>query len=137
MVLEEVARSVVPKRLALHHIGIAPSTYYRWRRAYEREGLKGLDDRCSSPRRVWNRVTGEQRDTVIEQALLHPQEPPRQIAFIVTDTCGFSISESTVYRILKAKGLVPEREVRGFQAGDEYFDKPTRVNEQWQRDATS
>jgi putative transposase len=136
MVLEEVERSAVPKRLALRHIGIAPSTYYRWRRAYECEGLSGLDDRCSGPRRVWNRVTDEQRDIVIEHALLHPQEPPRQIAFMVTDTCGFSISESTVYRILKAKGLIPDRDVRGFPAGDEYLDKPTRVNEQWQIDAT-
>jgi len=136
MVLEEVDRRVVPKRLALRHIGIAPSTYYRWRRAYEREGLKGVEDCCSGPRRVWNRVTDEQRDIVIEQALLHPQEPPRQIAFMVTDTCGFTIAESTVYRILKAKGLIPDREVRGFPAGDEYFEKPTRVNEQWQIDAT-
>lgn len=136
MVLEEVEHSVVPKRLVLKHIGIAPSTYYRWRCAYERDGFKGLEDRCSNPRRVWNRVTDEERDTVVEQALRHPEEPPRQIAFMVTDGCGFSVSESTVYRILKAKGLVADREMKGFAAADEYSDKPTRVNEQWQIDAT-
>ena len=85
---------------------------------------------------MWNRVTEEERDAVIEQALRHPDEPSRQIAFRVTDACGFSVSESTVYRILKAKGLVAAREVKGFPAGDEYPDKPTRVNEQWQTDAT-
>ncbi len=46
------------------------------------------------------------------------------------------MSESTVYRILKAKGLIPDREVKGFPAVDEYTDKPKRVNEQWQIDAT-
>jgi RNA-directed DNA polymerase len=136
MVLEEVDRSVVPKRLALSHIGIAASTYYRWRRAYECEGLKGLGDRCSGPQRVWNRLTDVERDTVIEQALLHPEEPPRQIALMVTDSCGFSVSESTVYRILKEKGLIPDREVKKFAAAGEYSEKPLRVNEQWQIDAT-
>ena len=60
----------------------------------------------SRPAPWWTRVTDEERDTVIEQALLQPEEPPRQIAFMVTDHCGFSVSESTVYRVLKAKGLI-------------------------------
>ena len=136
MILKEVEGSLVPKRLALRHMGIAPSTYYRWHRAYACEGMKGLEDRCSGPKRVWNRLTGEEQDGVVEQALLHPQEPPRQIAFLVTDRCGFSVSESTVYRILKAKGLIPDREVRSLPAAEEYKDKPRRINEQWQLDAT-
>ena len=136
MVIEEVERRLVPVRTALKHMGIPSSTYYRWRKAYRRDGLDGLRDRPSDPRRVWNQVTAEERDTVIEQALKNPDEPSRQVAFRVTDECGFSISESTVYRILKAIGLVPDREVKGFPAGDEYVDKPTHVNEQWQTDAT-
>ena len=136
MIVEEVERQVVPRYLALKHMGIPASTYYRWRKRYWRCGLEGLKDRPSVPQRVWNRVTDEERDTVIEQALLYPDEPSRQIAFRVTDTCGFSVSESTVYRILKKKGLVPDREILGFPAGDAYLDKPQRVNEQWQIDAT-
>jgi len=136
LILKEVDRSCASKRSTLQHIGIAPSTYYRWRRAYKRDGLEGLEDGSAGPQRVWNRVTDDERDIVIEKGLLHPQETPRQIAFIVTDTCGFSISESTVYRILKAKGLIPDREVKTFPAGDEYCDKPKHVNEQWQIDAT-
>jgi len=136
MVVEEVERGMVPACVALQHMGVASSTYYRWRKAYRRGGLEGLRDHSREPRRVWNRVTEEERDAVIEQALRHPDEPSRQIAFRVTDACGFSVSESTVYRILKAKGLVAAREVKGFPAGDEYPDKPTRVNEQWQTDAT-
>lgn len=136
MIVEEVERRVIPRYVALKHMGIPPSTYYRWRSAYRRDGLEGLRDRSSVPQRIWNRVTDEERDTVIEQALRHPEEPSRQIAFRVTDTCGFSVSESTVYRILKTKGLIFDREIKGFPAGDEYHDKPTRVNEQWQTDAT-
>ena len=107
-ILKEVDQSLVPKRVTLRHMGIPPSTYYRWRQAYERKGLDGLEDRASGPPRVWNRVTDQERDCIMEQALLHPEEPARQIAFLVTDRCGFSVSESTVYRILKAKGLIPD-----------------------------
>lgn len=135
-IVEAVEHRVVPVRVVLKHMGIPPSTYYRWRKAYRCDGLKGLIDRSSEPHRFWNRITDEERDTVIEQALRHPEEPSRQIAFRVTDGCGFSVSESTVYRILKVKGLIPDREIKGFSAGDEYMDKPTRVNEQWQIDAT-
>lgn len=136
MIIEDVERRLVPTRAALKHMGIPSSTYYRWRKAYRRDGVEGLDDRSSEPHRVWNQVTDNERDTVIEQALRHPDEPSRQVAFRVTDECGFSVSESTVYRILKTKGLIPDREVKGFPAGDEYVDKPTCVNEQWQTDAT-
>ena len=125
-----------PRRVVLGHMGIASSTYYRWRAAHEREGLSGLKDRSPHAVRVWNRLTQDEHDTVVEQALLNPEEPARQIAFRVTDSCGFSVSESTVYRILKAKGLISDREVKGFPASDEYTDKPKRVNEQWQIDAT-
>jgi putative transposase len=136
MILEEVEKSVLPKRAALKHMSIAPSTYYRWRSAYENEGTDGLEDKPAKSLRVWNRLTQKEHETVVEQAILHPEEPPRQIAFMVTDGCGFSVSESTVYRILKAKGLIPDREVKGFPAAEEYTDKPRRVNEQWQIDAT-
>jgi transposase InsO family protein len=136
MILEEVEKSVLPKRVVLEHMSIPSSTYYRWRSAYENEGIDGLKDRPSKCSRIWNRLTQKERETVVEQAILHPEEPPRQIACRVTDSCGFSVSESTVYRILKAKGLIPDREVKGFPAASEYTDKPRSINEQWQIDAT-
>jgi transposase len=134
--IQQVQQSCLPKRVILKQLGIAASTYYRWLEAYIQNGLAGLQDKSSSPYRVWNRLLPHERDTVIEQALTHPEEPPRQIALRVTDSCGFSISESSVYRILKAKGLIVEREIKGFPAAEEYSYKPKRVNEQWQIDAT-
>jgi transposase-like protein len=78
MILEEVERSVVPKQVVLSHMGIPSSTYYRWRAVYERDGVSGLEDRSPQAVRVWNRLTQEEHDTVVEQALVNPEEPPRR-----------------------------------------------------------
>lgn len=136
MVIEKVEGHFLPRAVALEQMGIPSSTYYRWRNVYRRDGVAGLRDNASRPQRIWNRVTNEERDCIIEQALQNPEDPPRQLAFLITDTRGFSVSESTVYRVLKAKGLIPDREIKGFPAGDEYSHTPKRVNEQWQTDAT-
>ena len=54
----------------------------------------------------------------------------------MTDRCGFTVSESSVYRILKAEGLIREVQLRSFPAESEYRIKTTRPNQQWQTDAT-
>ena len=65
-----------------------------------------------------------------------PARSPREVSCQVTDTCGFTVSESSVYRILKAEGLIREVQLRGFPAESEYRIKTTRINQQWQTDAT-
>ena len=54
----------------------------------------------------------------------------------MTDKPRSFISESTVFRVLKAEGLIRSRNLRCFPAGPEYKYKPKRINEQWQTDAT-
>ena len=48
-------------------------------------------------------------DRVREIALLYPELSPREVACHLSDHGGFSVSESTVYRILKAAGWDPKR----------------------------
>ena len=42
---------------------------------------------------------------VLETALQQPDLSPRELAFHVTDHAGFTVSEATVYRVLKRHGL--------------------------------
>ena len=60
IILEEVERSVLSKRVTLKHMSIASSTYYRWRSAYENEGRNGLEDKPAKSSRIWNRLTQEE-----------------------------------------------------------------------------
>lgn len=135
-VLRVVESSGVSIRGALSQLGIPESTYYRWRRRFRDDGTRGLVDRSPFRGRSWNQILPQEREKVMQIALLYPEWSSRQVSCHVTDSCGFSISESTVYRILKRAGLIRSPEVRTFPAGPEYSVKTRRPNEQWQTDAT-
>ena len=134
--MELVRRSPLPKRCTLKELGVPKSTYYRWQRRYREEGEVGLLDGKPAPGTVWNRLRPEEERVILTEALQEPDRSPRELACWCTDQAGFSVSESTVYRVLKRHGLIREVNVVGFPAGKEYRVKTTRVNEQWQSDAS-
>ena len=51
-----------------------------------------------------------------------PELSPRQLASWITDNIGFSVSKSTVYRILREEGPVKRPEMR-LATGREYHRK--------------
>jgi hypothetical protein len=78
----------------------------------------------------------QERAKILKVALLYPEWSSREIGCHVADTCGFTVSESTVYRILKEAGWIQPKEVRTFPAGEENRVKTNRPNQMWQTDAT-
>jgi putative transposase len=134
--LRVVMSSEMPVYRTLRALDIPKTTYYRWHRNWRNMGLEGLHD--IKPKRLgsWNRLLPYQEDKIVETATLNPDWTSRQISFYITDHEGFSVSKTTVYRKLKAAGMVVVRESKTFPASDEYHIKTTRVNEQWQIDAT-
>jgi len=73
---------------------------------------------------------------VVDVALDQPELTPRELAWHLTDTHEYFISESSVYRILKAHDLVTSPQFIVMSAAD-VFQKPTRyVHELWQTDFT-
>jgi hypothetical protein len=81
-------------------------------------------------------LTSAERETILDVSRDEPQWSPREVACFVTDNKGFSVSESSVYRLLKRMELVKERGLRTFPAGPEYHTKTLRPNQQWQTDST-
>lgn len=123
-------------RDALKRLDIPKSTYYRWRAKYKRLGLDGLKDRRPTPKRQWNAITPEEKNRILELANEFPEMSSREISFYITDNEQFTVSESTVYKILKKEGLIRSTDIQSFPAAKEYHTKPLAVNEQWQTDAT-
>jgi putative transposase len=125
-VMEKVATSRAPKLRVLREIGVPKSTYYRWRtRAAPR----------SSRRIPWNRLTEGERQRVLTVARASPAWSSRQVARWITDNNDFSVSESTVFRILKSEGLVRRIEVP-VPASNEYRHKTTAPHQLWATDAS-
>ena len=87
-------------------LGIPRSTYYHWRGAKPRRPTARGTDWVPSPRRAWNRLRDEEVAKVLEYAHEYPDIASRELACKLTDEAGFSVSESTVYRILKRHNLV-------------------------------
>jgi hypothetical protein len=63
-------------------------------------------DHRPTPHRVWNRIPDHVRERIVALALDQPDLSPREAAVEFTDRERPFVSESSVYRLLKARGLV-------------------------------
>jgi len=130
-VLERVEGSPGSRRKVMGELGVPKSTYYRWR-ARQRQG-KLLNKPHGD--RSWNALTPEEKTAVLETAMEYTDLSSRQLAAWITDNKDFSVSESTVYRILRREGLIKSPEMK-LAAGKEYHTKTTRPHQMWATDAS-
>ena len=79
----------------LDKLGIPKTTFYRWYDRFPAFGDAGLEDRNSSPGRVWNRIPDDVRGQIIDLALEETQLSPRELAVRFTDTRCQRRSKST------------------------------------------
>ncbi len=131
-VLVRVAYSGLPKGRVLRQLGVPRSTYYRWLKRKDHQGLEDHPGRGNPP---WNRLASLEIERVLWSAREMPKLSCRQLAAWTTDNTGFSVSESTVYRILRREGLV-KRASMGRAAGKEYHHKTTGPHQMWATDAS-
>jgi transposase InsO family protein len=135
-IIRTVEASHLPARQTLAMLGIPRTTYYRWYARWSEGGFDALEDTPSHPGSVWNRLPDETRADIIEFALEHEDLTPRELAVKYTDEKQYFVSESSVYRILKAEDLVTAPAHIVMRAANEFRDKTTRPNELWQTDFT-
>lgn len=76
------------------------------------------------------------RSRILDMALDEPDLSPRELAVKFTDTQKYFVSEASVYRLLKAHGLVTSPAFIVIKAADEFHDKTTAPNQLWQTDFT-
>ena len=135
-ILRSVEGSSLPICEALARLDVSASTYYRWRRKFRTRGLAGLKDQATRNGATWNRLLDEEQEGIIEVARHHPEWSSREVSCHLADSCGFTASESTIYRLLKKRGWVKPRQLKTFPASDEYAHQTSHPNQQWQTDAS-
>ncbi len=85
---------------------------------------------------MWNRLPEDIRGQLIAPALDEPALPPRELAVRLTDERRYSVSEASVYRLLKANDLITGPAYIVVKAADAFKDKTTAPNQLWQTDFT-
>jgi len=108
--------------------------YYRWYVRYEKYGYEGLAPLQPNRKYFWNQIPANERQKVVEIALELPELSPEELAHYITDHEGWFISESSVYRILKSRGLITSPTHIVMAAADEFKDKTIGINQMWQTD---
>jgi putative transposase len=135
-VIRLVEGSELSVRQTLQELGVNRATFYAWYRRYRADGEAGLTPKPLAARRYWNRIPPPIRQRVVDAALADPERSPRELAWQLTDRTGHFLSESSVYRILKAHDLITSPAFVVITAADRFAHPTTRPNELWQTDFT-
>ena len=105
--------------LTCRHFGISRQTFYRWKRRYDREGARGLEDRPRHPKRVRQHTwSWEVEQEVLRLRQKYPRWGKDKLA-VLPELKG-KVSVSTVGRILqylKRTGRLKEPILRAVSAG--------------------
>ena len=124
-IVERLEGQTGRKRQTLMEMGVARSSYYRWR------GLKEPKPKA----RPWNRITPNEEHRILAVAREFPELSSRQISVWITDNEGFAVSESTVYRLLRRDGLVKRAEFE-IAAAKEYHTRTSHAHQMWSTDCS-
>lgn len=134
-IIQTVERSELGVNRTLQEFGIHKSTFYKWYNAYLEKDKEGLEP-LKNKRQQWNAIPEQQKQLVVEIALDYPTLSARELSVKLTDEQQVFISESSIYRILKARGLITTPAYVLMSAGKEFTKKTHFVHEMWQTDFT-
>jgi len=126
----------LPVRATLRQLGVPRSTFYAWYQRYLDQGFNGLHDKKPAPRPRWNAISEIVQKQILEMALERTDLSPRELACRYTDEKRYFVSESSVYRILKAADLITSPAYILMSASDAFQRPTSRVHEMWQTDFT-
>ena len=117
----------MPKKHLVSLMGISRSKYYRWQRCYGEPNQHN----SSVPRWFW--LEDWERDAIASFSREHPLKGYRRLAYMMIDADVVAASPSTVYRVLKERGLIGQADRKSSRKG-EGFDQPSEPHEHWHMD---
>ena len=135
-IIKIVEGSELGVKPTLKELNIHSSTFYKWYGRYHENGFDGLAPKKRKRSKFWNKIPDKLIDKTVKVALERPELSPRELAAHITDERGYFISESSVYRILKTRGLITTPAYIVMAASKKFKDQPSRVHQQWQTDFT-
>jgi len=98
-------------------MGVSRQTAYKWLRRFRDEGVTGLEDRSSAPRRCPHRLSPEAVESIVA-ARLETLHGPHRLAY------GLGRPRSTIYGVLRRAGI----------SRLSFIDRPTRTVVRYERE---
>lgn len=135
-IIRMVEGSTLSVRRTLRELDVSHSSFYNWYKRFLEKGYDGLTNNHKMPKQFWNAIPEWEKERIVDEARTYPEMSSREIACHITDNFGYFISESSVYRILKAKNLVSSPVYMVVSAKDKFDNPTTKVNQLWQTDFT-
>lgn len=136
-----VAGAIEPGRVAgfCRQCGISRQTFYKWRKRYAAEGLDGLSERSRRPLRSPTQIAAEVEEAIVaaRKRLTEDGLNPGSWTIVseLLDAGIVAPHESTIYRVLRSRGLIQANENKRPRSSMHRFVWP-RPNDMWQIDAT-
>jgi transposase InsO family protein len=123
-------------RRTLDRLGVPKSTFYGWYARYRAGGDAALEDARPGSGQTWNRLPQTIRQSVLTLALERPELSARELAVLYTEQQRYFVSESSVYRLLKAHDLITSPAFVLLKAAAAFQHPTTAPNQLWQTDFT-
>ena len=135
-IIHMVTRSEIGVNRTLREIGINKVRFTIGIMLTAKMVLKDCFQTKRAANRQWNSIPQEQKNLVVKLALDYPDLSSRELAYKITDEQQIFLSESSVYQILKSRGLITAPAHIFLSAGNEFTDKTGFVHQMWQTDFT-
>jgi len=119
----------LPLTRFLGWLGVGRSKYYGWVSRYGKDN----DHNGMIPRRFW--LEAWEKQAIIAYYLEHQNEGYRRVTFMMLDADIVAVSPSSVYRVLKATGLMRKWERKQSKKGTG-FNQPSAPHNHWHIDVS-
>ena len=110
--------------------------FYDWFNDWKKTGPEGLRDQMSGPDNCPHKLLEEEKEKVYEIADKNPKMKHRKLAYKMQNEGDCFVSPSSVYRLLKARGLIKERDTEKQESPVKQDEGPQEPNEEWHTDIT-
>jgi putative transposase len=110
-------------------LGISASKFYAWQKRYG----KANEHNACVPRDWW--LEPWEKQAILDFQAAYPLEGYRRLAFMMLDRDVVAVSPSSVYRVLRAAGLMQRHNVKPSLKG-KGFQQPLRPHEHWHVDVS-
>lgn len=122
-------RAEVPARTIVGWLGVGGSKFYDWKKRYG----KVNEHHALVPRDWW--LEDWEKKAILDFHWQNPLEGYRRLAFMMLDADVVAVSPSSVYRVLKAAGVMDRWNRKTSKKGTG-FHQPTRPHEHWHVDVS-